>query len=413
MSAYDVGGASIAAIRLHLALLDLGVDSRLLSLHKSSSGIPQHYQYSPSTSIFSRMGLKWRKRLVHRQKTSLIPAAGTSLSGEFSMPLAPFDLIDSEHWAWADVVNLHWVNEWLNLESLISKSGNKPLIWTMHDMHAFTGGCHYSHGCMGMEKDCDGCPLLIGSNFPELAARFLKSKKAAMLQFPPNLTITAPSKWMLNWSRKSSLFKGLRHETIPNSLDIRVFKPISMSVTREALGLPLQKKILLCVVQSLQDHRKGFHHLLESLQDLPNPERWLLCTVGKLHEDLKLPIEHQHFGTLVDERLMAMVYNSANVFVHPAIEDNLPNVVLEALACGTPVAGFQIGGMPEMVADGVNGKLSPSITAKSLAETIIQVFEMELNRDSIAKEAKAQFALPVQALRFKKLAEELRLRQGQ
>lgn len=408
LSAYDVGGASIAAIRLHMGLLQLGVDSRLLTLHTSASSIPQHFTYSPSSSFRKRMGLKWRKRQEHKQKTSLHLPKEESLSGEFSMPVAPFDITESEHWAWADVVNLHWVNEWIQLENLLARAGNKPLIWTMHDMHAFTGGCHYSHGCTGMQGECHACPMLKNSNLPELAHQFWKSKKAAMVQFPPKLTITAPSAWMVNWSKQSSLFRQLDHRAIPNSLDTRIFRPISKEVCRESLGLDRHKKILLCVVQSLKDHRKGFHYLLNSLPFFPDPENWVLCTVGKLHEKLEIPIEHHHFGTLVDERLMAMVYNTADVFVHPAIEDNLPNVILESLACGTPVAGFQIGGMPEMIEPGQNGMLATQPDGKLLTGCILEIMEKRPLKDDIARYAHEKYALAVQAERFRELAESLR-----
>jgi glycosyltransferase involved in cell wall biosynthesis len=141
---------------------------------------------------------------------------------------------------------------------------------------------------------------------------------------------------------------------------------------------------------------------------LPDPESWLLCTVGKqLEKSEASPVQHIHLGTLVDERLMAIVYNAADIFVHPAREDNLPNVVVESIACGIPVAGFEIGGMPEMITNQENGFLSEEVSAPGLAEVIIKTNLHPWKRQEIAAYAEKKFSRIVQANAFMALYREL------
>jgi glycosyltransferase involved in cell wall biosynthesis len=408
LSAYDVGGASIASIRLHLGLLKLGVNSKLLTLHKSSSNIPEHYQFQPSSNWKEKVYLKLRQRNEHKQRTSLELYENASLSGEFSMPIASFDITKSPLWDWADIVNLHWVNEWISLENLLAKARSKKMVWTMHDMHLFTGGCHYSHGCEGFKFECKDCPMLQKSNMPQLANQFWKVKTNAIKLNKPFLTITSPSSWMAGLVGSSSLLKDFKSIAIPNSLDINIFKPSPKKQSREALNLPTEKIILLTVIQSLKDKRKGFQLLLDSLIYLPEPERFVLLTVGGLNNEIKLQkIEHIHLGSLVDERLMAMVYNSADMLVHPAVEDNLPNVVVESLCCGVPVVGFNIGGMAEMVSNGQNGFLSNEIKPEVLAQSVSSVLEYNLNKAEISQKAHSIYALEVQARNFQSLFENI------
>jgi len=404
LSAYDVGGASIAAIRLHLGLLKLGLNSKLLTLHKTSSNIPEHYQYQYSGSWKEKVFLKLRQRNEHKQKSSLELLEKGSLSGEFSMPIASYDITTNPLWEWADVINLHWVNEWISLENLLAKAGNKKLVWTMHDMHVFTGGCHYSHGCEGFRYECKNCPMLQNSNMPQMAHQFWKTKISTLKLNKPSLTITSPSSWMAKLVGLSSLLKDFKSFTIPNSLDTNIFKPIPTTQSREVLHLPTHKIVLLTVIQSLKDKRKGFQILLDALIHLPNPERFVLCTVGSLKEAIPtIKIEHIHLGSLVDERLMAMVYNSADMLVHPAVEDNLPNVVVESLCCGVPVVGFNIGGMSEMVTTRDNGFLSEEINPKVLAQSILTLAGLKLSKLEISQSAHLKYALEVQAKAFQKL----------
>lgn len=408
VSSYDVGGASLAALRLHLALLQHGHNSRFLCLHRSRFDIPEQYQFSAPGGFKQKIKLKLRQRAEHQQRQLLTVPEGESLSGEFSPTTASYEIYQSPHWEWADVVNLHWVNEWISFENLLPEAGSKKLVYTMHDMHAFTGGCHYSHDCDGFEKECQDCPLLERSSLPQLAHQYWKSRKTALSQFKPQLWVTAPSQWMVNLAAKSSLLGNFPGSRIFNSVETHIFHPRSQQAAREVLGLPTSKTIILTVIQSLQDKRKGFNLLVQALKVLENPDAYCLCTVGKWDgHALEIPVEHQHLGSILDEKLMAIVYNSASILAHPAIEDNLPNVVVEALCCGIPVAGFQIGGMPEMVENGKNGFLSAEISPEGLTMAIEKAQRLELDRMNITQAASQKFGPEAQATAFMDLIQKV------
>jgi glycosyltransferase involved in cell wall biosynthesis len=407
LNSYDIGGASIAAIRFHQALLKSGVNSRLMTLHKTRNDIPEHYQYHVSGGILKKIWLKLRQRSEHRRKNSLTVPENESLSGKFSIPLASYQVHDSPHWKWADVVNLHWVNEWISAEVLVAYAKGKPLIWTLHDEHLFTGGCHYSERCNGFETDCNNCPLLVNSSQPDIANHSLNAKLHAFQQFPPNLKIVAPSGWMVKKAARSSLLNQFDGKRIFNSLDKEVFLPVPQDVCREVLGIPREKTVLLSVTQSLDDERKGFRILKEALDTEGLPENWILCTVGKSNEGFSVSgIEYKHLGSIQDQRLMAIIYNAASVFVHPATEDNLPNVVAESLMCGIPVAGFAIGGMPEMVNE-ENGCLADTIGPESLLEAIHKALSLGAKKNSISAAASELFSPERQAREFMALAESM------
>lgn len=404
LSSYDVGGASIAAIRFHQALLKSGVNSRLLTLHKTRNDIPEHYQYQVTGGILEKVWLKLRQRSEHRRKISLRVPDNESLSGKFSIPVASYQIHDSPHWKWADVVNLHWVNEWISAEVLLAYAKEKPLIWTLHDEHLFTGGCHYSENCAGFESDCSNCPLLENSSQPDLANLSLQAKLHAFQQFPPRLKIIAPSEWMVKKAARSSLLHQFEGKRIFNSLDKEVFLPVPQDVCREVLGISREKQVLLSVTQSLDDERKGYRFLKEALNTAGLPENWILCTVGKSDEGFSVSgIEHKHLGSIHDQRLMAIIYNAASVFVHPATEDNLPNVVAESLMCGIPVAGFSIGGMPEMVNE-ENGFLADSVTPAALLDAIHKALILSPKKQEISQSAADQFSPEKQAREFMALA---------
>jgi glycosyltransferase involved in cell wall biosynthesis len=329
------------------------------------------------------------------------------MRGKYSIPDASYEIHQSPHWKWADVVNIHWISEWLSAESLMTHAGDKPLIWTLHDEHLFTGGCHYSEHCTGFERDCSNCPLLAESSLPDIASHYLKAKLHAYQQFQPDMKIIAPSQWMVNKAGRSSLLSGIEGKRIFNSLDRQIFLPVPQEVCREVLGIEKDKTVLLTVTQTMEDERKGYRILKEALNSDGLPDNWILCTVGKLDPSQEVSgIPHKHLGSIQDQRFMAIIYNSASIFIHPATEDNLPNVVAEALMCGIPVAGFNIGGMPEMI-DESNGRLADEISASALLEVVNKSLELTGKREKISADAALRYSADNQARDFFALAESM------
>jgi glycosyltransferase involved in cell wall biosynthesis len=275
-----------------------------------------------------------------------------------------------------DVINLHWVcNGFLKVETL--KKLNRPLVWTLHDMWPMTGGCHYSAGCDRYQQQCGNCPVLHSDQFKDLSFEILRRKAHAWKGL--DLTIVAPSQWLADCARASALFRHSRIEVIANGLDTSLFRPGFKQAARALLNLPPDKKLLLFVAGSTTgDPRKGFRYLVEALDWLQNvptdsgDRDFELAILGEDAPDTPLPwsLKTHYLGRFSDEAALALVYNAADVFVAPSVEDNLPNTLVEALACGTPCVAFKIGGMPDMIDHLSNGYLAKPFDIQDLAKGI-------------------------------------------
>ena len=269
----------------------------------------------------------------------------------------------------SDIVHFHWICDgMLRIEEL--KRINKPIIWTLHDMWAFTGGCHYSEGCERFQQACGNCPQLNRSSKNDLSSSILRRKKEAWSGL--DITIITPSKWLAECAKKSSLFKGRRIEVIHNGLDLNLFKPIDKTTARKIWDLPIDKKLILFgAINATSDHRKGSDLLYDCLKQLA--DRWSgkaeLVVFGASEPENSLgfgPPVH-YLGHLHDDVSLALLYSGADVMVVPSRQDNLPNTVVESLACGTPVLAFNIGGMPDIVDHKLNGYLAKPFDTSDLA----------------------------------------------
>ncbi|MGL4503764.1 MAG: glycosyltransferase family 4 protein, partial [Planktothrix sp.] len=313
-----------------------------------------------------------------------------------------------------DIINLHWV-EWgfLQIETL-PKFG-KPLVWTLHDMWAFTGGCHYSQECDRYQGFCGACPQLHSSSNKDLSGWVWQRKAKAWKNL--NLTIVTPSSWLADCARSSSLFQERRVEVIPNGLDTEKYKPIERRLARNLLKLPQEKHLLLFgAVSATSDPRKGFH-LLQSALELLSQSGWQdqieLVVFGSSEPsnppDLGFKIHY--LGRFYDDISLALVYAAADVFIAPSIQDNLPNTIMEALACGTPCVGFNIGGIPEMIEHEQNGYLAQPYKIEDLARGIgwsIENQERHQKLSSRAREkAEQEFTQQIQASRYLSLFAEV------
>jgi glycosyltransferase involved in cell wall biosynthesis len=259
----------------------------------------------------------------------------------------------------ADVIYLHWINSLVNYRILkkILKT-NKPVYWFMHDMFAITGGCHHSFDCTNYQTKCGNCPYhRTGNVFTDLSKRQFRIKQNLYNQFD-NLAFITPSKWLFDCAKKSGLTRNKRIYHIPNLIDTGVFKPINKDAARRLFSLESNKKIIgFGADAALINYYKGWKYLSEALQILSKDD--LLKDISievlifgssyakEIAENIPFPV---HFlGRLYDEYSVVMVYNSVNVFVIPSLAENFPNTVLESIACGTPVVGFDVGGIPDMV----------------------------------------------------------------
>lgn len=267
----------------------------------------------------------------------------------------------------ADVLHLHWTNfGFLSLGGLekLLRLG-KPVVWTLHDQWAFTGGCHYSRGCERFKTHCRQCPFLRRPGERDLSFRIFEKKMSAYRDAP--LTVVACSEWLAGEARQSALLSGFPIRSIPNPIDTTVWQPTDRRAARRALGLPLDKKLVLFGAGNLRDERKGFRFVAEALGGLTGAE---LVVFGKNDPAVlaALPFPVHNLGVVSSENGLIAAYNAADVLAVPSLEDNLPNTIVEALACGTPVVAFATGGIPEMIQHRQTGWLAPPRDAAALSE---------------------------------------------
>ena len=259
-----------------------------------------------------------------------------------------------------DVVNLHLVNcGFVQVESLARF--RQPLVWTLHDMWAFTGGCSYGAGCTRFEGKCGRCPLLGEKEENDLSRRIWQRKQKAWRNL--NLTIVTPSRWMKSCVQRSSLLGRYAVECIPYGIDTDIFRPEDREKARQELGLPIHCHLVLFGATAVDsDPRKGFDLLVGALARLPRElagKPVVVAVFGNkvpVHiPNLEMPL--RSLGSVKGDDQLRLVYSAADVFAASSREDNLPNTVIESLACGTPVVAFDIGGMPDMIDHEKTGRL--------------------------------------------------------
>ncbi|MDJ0798478.1 MAG: glycosyltransferase family 4 protein [Calothrix sp. MO_167.B12] len=399
------GGAARATYRLHQGLRGIGVTSQMLVQNKSSG---DKAVAAPKTRLSQNIA---RMRVA----VDVLPLKLYSQrQGCFSTQWLPDTVIPKVEQLNPDIINLHWIREAFVQIETIAKF-KQPVIWTLHDMWAFTGGCHYSWDCSGYTASCGTCPQLGSSKNRDLSRWVWQRKAKAWKNL--NLTIATPSSWLAKCAGSSSLFKDLRIELIPYGLDTENYRPINRQVAREILRLPQDKQLILFgSLKATSDKRKGFHLLQPALQELSQSgwqDRLELVIFGASQPENppEFGFKTHYLGTFSDDLSLTLVYSAADVFVLPSVEDNLPNTVLEAIACGTPSVAFNIGGMPDMIEHQKNGYLAQPYKIEDLAEGIAWVLENEDRSQKLShrarEKAEQEFTLEIQARRYSSLFNEI------
>ncbi len=304
-----------------------------------------------------------------------------------------------------DLVHLHWVQKgMLSIKDWKKLPG--PIVWTLHDMWAFTGGDHYDCEQRCYTRQCGHCTNLGSSREHDLSHRIWKQKKAAWKNVP--LTIVTPSHWLGEQVRQSSLLGERPLHIIPNGLDTEFYRPLPKAQARSLLNLEAERPwILLSGLDLNEDPRKGFDLLTEMLQFLASKHSRLgVLIAGASWSPRQLPagLDYKFLGKLEDELSLVLAYNAADVVVLPSRQENFSNAMVEAMACGVPVAGFDIGGNPDMIVPGETGVLAPPFDTKALAGEVDKLLshpEALRRLSSQARErAVAMCSLPKVAQRY-------------
>lgn len=383
VSTSDIGGAFRSCYNLHKGLREIGIESEILVLRKYTNldGVVgflgrRSILKRAQQSILYRIFQIWQKWVLRNRKI------------QFSFARSPFDIKRHPLYYSADVVNLHWVSGFLDFPSFFENNA-KPIFWTLHDQAPFSSGFHF---------DC-----YRESGFERIESENMKLKIESLKS--ANIQVVSPSDWLKYKSQHSEVFGKFDHHLISYSVNTKEIKRTEKIAARRELDLPLDKKTILFIADDVGDKRKGLDLLLKALS-LINRSDVLILTVGSMSE-FQTDTPTRSLGYLSNPDTISNAYSAADLFVIPSLEDNLPNTMLESLVCGTPVVGFNIGGIGETLIDGQNGFLAKEINAECLSDTIQQALRCAFSQISIARDSSEKYHLEVQGRNYLSLYENL------
>lgn len=386
LNSADYGGAATSMIRQHLALMDIGIESKALT--NLSNGLRNKAVYSYNLPQEKSLLLRCLNRInllrseFDREKLIIERLGSPYHQGGsfelFSSPYSNFRLDQHPLVKEADIINIHWIGGFLDIPSFF-RNIQKPVVWTLHDMNPYSGGFHYDID----EQNNTQLQLL--------NEKYYKIKKKALVGV--KYSIVGNSKWNTTNAIQSMMFSNaLSIETIYTPLNPKQFRPIDKIVAKNALNLPADKFVIGFVSESLSNPRKGFAKLLEAISALPaNYKNNLQClTLGhNSHNSGKLSeIPFTDIGSLNNSDLQSIVYSAMDVFVIPSLAEAFGLTALEAMACKTPVIGYDVGGIPEMIKSCFTGLLASEKSISSLTKRICEMMDLSsAKRETLATNA--------------------------
>ena len=366
------GGAARAAYRIHRAVQSLGTECWMLVKNKmtTDSNILQLSDYLPTSSayrIYDWIRNKIKNKIQHYRWNHYPYREDVFMSDLRSVPLhGALQQLDF------DVLHLHWINlRFLDIKEL--KKTKKPIVWTLHDCWAFTGICHYFYTCERYKSTCGNCPFLHSGKENDLSAAVWRKKQKIYNDL--DLHIVTPSNWLAQAARESALFGRFPVTVIPNPIDTDYFTPGSRQMAFELLQLnPDKKYILFGAMNAIRDKNKGYNKFLSAIRHFEkmadhSDVELIIFGAGEELGALNIRLNVHNPGMLHDEQLLA-VYRAASVMVVPSLSENLSNIIMESLSCGTPVVAFHIGGNSDMIDHKQNGYLAEPFNSEDLAAGI-------------------------------------------
>ena len=374
------GGAAVAANRLMKALNNNGAKAKMLVRDKETETLTVvPLPHSPRL----RWHFLWERLVIfcrlHFSRQHLF---------EVDIANAGYDITKLPEFQEADVIHLHWVNQgMLSLKGIqkILQSG-KPVVWTMHDIWPATALCHVTLGCQHFTSQCGNCRLLPGGGSSHDYSTTIWQRKQRMLA-DENIYFVACSHWLESEAKRSALLKGQKITSIPNPIDTRIYKRGNKQEARQRLGLPLDKKLILFASQRVTNVNKGMDYLIEACRQLQISDAAVVILGGHADEVVsQLSLEAYPLGYVNDEQRIVDVYHASDVFVLPSLSENLPNTIMEAMACGVPCVGFKVGGIPEEIDHRRNGYVAEYRSAEDLARGIRWILA-EADYEELSKNA--------------------------
>jgi glycosyltransferase involved in cell wall biosynthesis len=391
------GGGAIAMYRLYLGLKRAGVDCKILSGLKTldsadSLEIPRSRRLE---SGIRRLTAKIGLNDIHC--------------------LSSFKIREISSYIDADILNFHVIHSgFFSYLAIPSLTETKPAVFTLHDTWSFTGHCAYSYDCDRWKTGCGKCPY--PETYPAIQRdnTHLEWTLKHWVYERSNLAIVTPSRWLAEQAHQSMLSRfPIRH--IPNGVETDLYRPLDSEQCKSILGIPAGKRVLMFGAEILGDLRKGADLLLKALQSLPStlkPEL-LLLTFGNSGDAIakSADIEVFNLGYIGGDRMKAIAYSAADLFLFPTRADNLPLVLQESMACGTPMVSFKVGGVPDLVRPGVTGYLAEPEDIQDFQKGILELMEDHGLREQMSQNCRAialqEYSLVLQTQRYIELYKQI------
>jgi len=402
---YDrFGGACIAAYRQHTALRQAGVDSKMWVRFKVTND-PAVQVFTPPTQPWGRIRRIFERHRLHYERKRWIR------NGEFFDDRSEHGGLELSGKPAADVVNIQFAWDFIHFPRLLeSIAPEVPVVFTMHEMSPFTGGCSYAGKCDRFRQQCGKCPLMNGGKENDWSRRNWERKNRLFRSRPPGkIHFVADSHWLAAEAGKSGLLAGLPVSVIHYGLDTETYRPLNRAFARDVLGVPPDQPVVSFAAASVNDERKGVKYLIEALRLLPQVP--FLLTWGRSFPPALADIPHKHLGNIDNEHFMALAYNAADVFVMPSLEEAFGQTALESIACGTPVTAFAAGGIVDTVRHEQTGMLASVGSSKELQTAIGRLLDDQTLWQHCSREgvrvASQEFSQEQNARRYVKLYKSL------
>jgi glycosyltransferase involved in cell wall biosynthesis len=396
------GGAAKAAYRLHKSLLYKGVDSQMLVQDKITDDFSV---IGPKTNL--QKGIAKIRPVIDQLPVKLSQNKDKQI---FSPSWLGFSgIVKKIKKINPDIVHLHWVCSGMITIEDIGRI-NKPIVWSLHDMWPFSSGYHYTD--IESPKDIDKQYEDLKTKKKSYLSRWVLARKQKAYSYQKNMTIVGLSKWINECSKSSMLLKEKRHINLPNPINTMIFKSHNKEKSRELWNLPKDKKLVLFgAMSATSDLRKGFKELSKAIMELKLDDVEIIVFGSSQPKNLpNLGSRIHYLGNLHDDVSLVSLYSAVDVMVVPSLQENLSNAIMESLACGTPVVGFNIGGNVDMIQHRVNGYLAKPFASEDLANGINWVLNTPTYKDlcvNSRKKVLKNFDSDIVADKYIKLYEEI------
>lgn len=383
----DAGGAGLCCLNIHKALLNQGIDSKVLTLNKSSKNIPEVYQFGRINKYgtldalikkaTNKFILKCGLTLTDRNRAVRISERAKAVT---SLPISYYDVAEHPLVKEADIIHLHWINNFVDYPSFFKKV-KKPIVWTLHDENLFYGIFHYNPG--------EYSKLPFEQKYYAIKRKAITDSK--------KLGIVFLSKMMHDEFSENIMIKGRTNTVINNPVDCDQFKPIDKTIARRKFHIANNKIVFSFVAGGISDERKGLGILSETLKLMNIPNAYILA-IGNKNGFKPNPLVHA-VGPVYGSKTMSEICSCADYFVMPSLKEAFAQTPMESMACGIPAIVFPVSGTEELITL-ENGVRAKGFTSHDLEEAIHQAMNTKYDATVIRQDMINRFSPEIIAKKY-------------